>query len=274
MAERVCLVTGANSGFGRAVATELAAEDARVVMVCGDTRRGEAARASVVSATGSERVELLVADLGDPTAVRGVAASVRRRHRRVDVLVAAASTWAPSGEAPERVLAVNTLGPFLLVHELLDLLRASAPARVLLLASRARVPFEPDERGDWRPARAFDASMSANALLVGELGLRLVGTGVTVLGFDPALRSEAVLQGAPGLLRWSRRALRRTPDRAAAAALAVLDDPALAARGGAVISGSRVIGPSPDTAPARRVWAWAARRSGVDASPVHATVEA
>lgn len=273
MAERVCLVTGANSGFGRAVATELAARNDRVVMVCSDARRGEAARAAVVSATGSERVELLVADLGDPTAVRGVASTVRRRHRRVDVIVGAASTWAPPGDAPGRVLAVNTLGPFLLVHELLDLLRASAPSRVLLLATTTRVPFEPDARGEWHPSRPFEASMSANALLVGELGLRLVGSGVTVLGFDPALRSEAVLQGVPGVLRWSRRALGRSPVHAAEAAVAALEDPALSERGGAVLSGGKVIGPSPDTAPARRVWAWAARRVGVDIAPVLAIPE-
>src|SRR2546423_8770800 len=87
MTERVCLVTGANSGIGKATALGLAEQGATVVMVCRDQQRGEAARAEIKAATGNDGVDLLLADLSSQRAIRSLADEVKREYPRLHVLV-------------------------------------------------------------------------------------------------------------------------------------------------------------------------------------------
>ena len=189
---KTALVTGANSGLGKAVATALARAGARVLMLCRDAGRGAAARDEVVAATGNERVELLLCDLASQAAIRAGAAEVHRGIDALHLLVNNAGTaFAEHGltaDGVERSLAVNHLGPFLLTNLLLDLLRSGASAgdgaRIVNVGTRIDTAMDFHdlnwERRPYRMMGAYGESKLGNIHFTRELARRLEGTGVTV----------------------------------------------------------------------------------------------
>jgi len=216
MDERVCVVTGANSGIGKASAKAIAGLGAKVVMVCRDRGRGEAAMAEVVDALPDASLDLLIADLRSLGEVRRLAAEFGDRHARLDALVNNAGTrfaeLEPTAEGYESTFALNHLAPFLLTHLLLDVLRASAPSRVVMVGSnthrRATIDFDDlmGERG-YDEARAYDQSKLANVLFTYELARRMRGTGVTAFCVDPGAADTNIgLSGGPAFReRWRGR---------------------------------------------------------------------
>src|SRR5258708_39430926 len=126
MHDRIVLITGANSGIGLVAARELARMGAHVLMLCRDQKRGADARADIAKLATAMAPDLLLADLASQASVRAVAAEVRRRFDRIDVLVNnAGGVFAHrevTGDGIERTFATNHLGPFLLTNLLLDLI--------------------------------------------------------------------------------------------------------------------------------------------------------
>ncbi len=189
MKGRTCVVTGANSGIGKATATGLARQGAHVVMVSRDGPRGEAAQAEIQSVTGNPSVDLLLADLSSQTAVRTLAAEITSSLDSLHVLVNNAgvlvSPRVETVDGLEYTFAVNHLAPFLLTNLLLDLLTASAPARVVTVTSNAhrmgRIRFD-DLQGHnrFRAMGAYSQSKLGNILFTYELARRVEGRGVTV----------------------------------------------------------------------------------------------
>lgn len=187
-AKRTALVTGSNSGLGKAIATAFAAEGLRVGLVARNRARGEAALREIRAATGSDDLHLFVADLADQVAVRALAQSVAERFDRLHLLVNNAGTAFPerrlSPQGIERALAVNHLGPFLLTNLLLDRLKASAPARIVNVGTRMDAALDfADLNWDKRPYRmmqAYGQSKLGNLHFTYELARRLQGSGVTV----------------------------------------------------------------------------------------------
>ena len=203
MQEKVCLVTGANHGIGRAVTEELARQGATVIMVCRDRDRGDPARAEVVAATGNQRVELMVADLSSQSQVRQLVDDVRARHARLDVLINNAAAYFPrktmTVDDVEATLAVNHLACFILVNGLADLMRSSAPARIVIVASEAHQRVsDPEDWGSVRrynPRNAYSRSKLANVIFTYDMAHRLEGSGVTVNSCHPGLVDTPVLRG-------------------------------------------------------------------------------
>ena len=138
---KICLVTGANSGIGKFTAIGLANLGATVVMVCRDDERGRAAREEIVSSTGNESIDLLIADLSLSRSIRQLAGEFLSKYERLDVLVNNAGAYIGgrtlTEEGLETTFALNHLGYFLLTNLLLDLLKSSAPARIVNVASSA-----------------------------------------------------------------------------------------------------------------------------------------
>lgn len=195
MHEKLCVITGGNSGIGREAAIELARMGMRVAIVSRDRGRGEAALAEIRRRAATDSATLYVADLSSQTEIRRLAAELSALPR-IDVLVNNAGlilgTRRLTTDGIETTFAVNHLGYFLLTALLLDTLRASAPARVVSVASEAhrsgRIDFD-DLQGERSYAgwRAYAQSKLANILFTYELARRLEGSGVTANCLHPGV---------------------------------------------------------------------------------------
>ena len=192
---RTCLVTGATSGIGEATAVGLARLGARVILVGRSATRGEASVAAVKAASGNDAVDLLLADLSSLAAIRGLADSVLERAPELHVLVNNAGVVHLSRETTvdgfETTFAVNHLAYFLLTRLLQDRLIASAPARIVNVASEGHRFGSIDlddlqtERKKYSWMKVYGTSKLANVLFTYELARRLEGTGVTANSLHP-----------------------------------------------------------------------------------------
>ncbi|MGH9755144.1 MAG: SDR family oxidoreductase [Blastocatellia bacterium] len=209
MNKRICLVTGANSGIGKVTAKALAAGGATVIMVCRNRDKGEAARAEIVKETGAENVSLMIADFSDLGRVKRLAADVKAKYPRLHTLVNNAGAYNHkrklSVDGYETTFAVNHLGYFLLTVELLDLLKSSAPARVINVASEAHrnahINFDDlGLEGGYSGWKAYGQSKLANALFTYELARRLEGTGVTANCMHPGVVGTSLFNNIGGLV--------------------------------------------------------------------------
>jgi NAD(P)-dependent dehydrogenase (short-subunit alcohol dehydrogenase family) len=241
MQGKVCLVTGANRGIGRATVEGLARAGATVLMVCRTRAEGETAKAEISAATGSHNLELLVADLSVQADVRRVIEEVKASHSRLDVLVSNAGVFllhrSVTVDDIETTFAVNHLAAFILVNELADLLRASAPARVVVVASEAHQRVSDPE--DWVSTKAYNGraaynrSKLANVIFSYDLAHRLEGSGVTVNCCHPGWVNTQVLESMYDRwwLRWlwpvARKFFTVTPAEGAGPVLYLATSPEL-----------------------------------------------
>jgi NAD(P)-dependent dehydrogenase (short-subunit alcohol dehydrogenase family) len=205
---KVCIVTGATSGIGKAAAAALARQGAQLVLVGRDRGRAEAVAAEIGSvSTVPPTVE--VADLASMEQVRALGGRLASLER-IDVLINNAGLMVndrrvtPDGY--EHVFAVNHLAPFLLTNLLLPKLTASAPARVVTVTSDSHTAARLDlsdpnlERG-WDGWRSYSNSKLANILFTRELARRLDGTGVTANCAHPGVVRTGFGREARPLLR-------------------------------------------------------------------------
>jgi NAD(P)-dependent dehydrogenase (short-subunit alcohol dehydrogenase family) len=204
---KICLVTGATSGIGKATALGLARLGATVVLVARDQARGETTRDEIIAQSSSRAVDLLLADLSSQQSIRQLAGTVTQTYPRLHVLVNNAGLFSlrrhTTVDGLELTLAVNYLAPFLLTNLLLDTLKASAPARIVNVSSSAheeghiRLDHLQMERG-YRPMRAYGQSKLALVLFTYELARRLEGSGVTANALHPGFVSTNIGQTGLG----------------------------------------------------------------------------
>lgn len=202
MQNKICLVTGGTSGIGLETAKQLARLGATVIIVGRDATKSAATVAQIRQHSGNANIEFLLADLSAQAQVRALAEQFRRRYARLDVLInnagVAMMRRQESVDGIEMTFAINVLAPFILTHDLLDVLKASAPSRIINVAStlhkNAKFNFD-----DVQMKRKYDGLMAYNnsklALLwfTYELARRLEGTGVTVNALHPgAVRTNLI----------------------------------------------------------------------------------
>jgi NAD(P)-dependent dehydrogenase (short-subunit alcohol dehydrogenase family) len=208
MSGKICIVTGANSGIGKETALGLAQMGARVVMVCRNAEKGRAALEEIRQESGSSQVDLLIADMSSQASVRALADEIQQKYPRLDVLVNNAGGGAParklSADGIEMTLATNHLGPALLTLLLLDLLKASAPSRIVnVSSSEAQSPARLDmndlqfERRKYRSVAAYGQSKLLMNTFTFELARRLAGTGVTANCLHPGAVATNIWSAIP-----------------------------------------------------------------------------
>jgi NAD(P)-dependent dehydrogenase (short-subunit alcohol dehydrogenase family) len=208
MKGKVCLVTGASSGVGRATAGALSEIGAVVVMVCRDQARGESARAKVAAESGNQSAVLMTADLSSPASVRSLAAEFSTRYPKLDLLVNNAAVFVSkrvvTRDGLELMFATNYLGPFLLTRLLIPKLEAAAPSRVVNVSAPSSImPDFDDLQGEtaFGAIGAFGASKAADLLFTFALARRLEGRGVAVNAYHPGLVRTRLVRQAPTAVR-------------------------------------------------------------------------
>ncbi len=209
MAGKVCLITGASGGIGSVTAEALAQAGADVVMVGRNPEKTEAIARQIREATGNSKVEVLIADLSKQAEVRKLAQDFRAGHDRLDVLINNAGALfmghEESADGIEMTFALNHLAYFLLTNLLIDLLVASAPARIINVSSAAHNGAKIDideirrERGfsGWK---GYGQSKLANLYFTYELARRMAGTGSRCQRAAPRLCRHKLWQKQWGLL--------------------------------------------------------------------------
>jgi NAD(P)-dependent dehydrogenase (short-subunit alcohol dehydrogenase family) len=188
MIGKVCIVTGSNSGIGKETALALSNKGATVVMVVRDKERGEKAQSEIISKTGNNDTFVMICDLSSMDSIGKFVKEFTGKYDRLDVLINNAGAVFRERQTTvdgfERTLAVDYLGPFLLTHQLLPLLKSSAPSRIINLASGLYKSgkIDLDDLQSDKNYKGMNAYSSAKLMVVMytyELAKRLEGTGVT-----------------------------------------------------------------------------------------------
>ncbi len=276
-APRIGVVTGASSGIGLYTALGLARAGMRVVMTGRDPVRTEAARRFVTERASGAQVETALADFASLAEVRRLAGEILSRHDRLEVLVNNAGLFSPkferSADGYEMTFAVNHLAPFLLTNLLLDRLKASAPARIVTVASRAHYGARIDLATitgprDWSMLKAYDRSKLCNILFTRELAAQLQGSGVVATCLHPGVVATTLAQrGGLAEIAWRlAKPFMISAEKGAETSvfLATVPDPA-PFHGGYVVR-KALARPDPaalDADLARRLWEESARLVGL-----------
>ena len=224
-AGKVCVITGANSGIGYEAALGLARDGARVVMVCRNRQRGEAAHKRLVRIVNDAQTDLMIADLSSLRQVRALASDLSVAYPEVDVLVNNAGVYRArpemSEEGFERTMAVNHLAHFLLTNLLLLPLRAGK-ARVITvtsgshrLAKLKRKPLDEIIKsvGDYSGVQAYADSKLANLLFSFELARR--EPDLTAIALHPGVLSTRIWNQNSNLLSFTMRLVKPFMERPA-----------------------------------------------------------
>ena len=293
MQGKVCLITGAGRGMGREAALMLAAEGAHLIIVDWEGEAGTRTR-DKINNVGSGSAEFRYCDLSSLDEVRELAAGVLNDHERLDVLINNAGITDPvrrtSRDGFEMHVATCHLAHFLLTHLLLRVLKASAPARIIMISSEAHkagpgLDFEdlnnekiwknPDLPDNGAAFQAYHRAKLSNLYFMYQLSKRLQGSGVTINAISPGyFVNTTIYRNLRGLFYLGAKIVfgvgslfkLNTPQRSANTYFWLATDPALeevSARYFEHRKEKETSELSREEAPAIRLWKWSAEQTGV-----------
>ena len=290
--DRTCLITGTARGMGRIAARELAKLGARLILVDIKDGEGREARDEIVELTGNDQLEFAHCDVASFSQVRSLARHVLERYDRLHVLINNAGFVDPvyrlTEDGFEQHLAVHYLGHFLLTRLLLERLKESAPARVVMISSdshKAGGPLNWDDmqiRKPWgrRPISnrgafaAYQQSKLAMTLATYEMARRLEGSGVTVNAVSPGyFVRTSVYDNMRGPLKLASKLLRpffNDPERSVKTYVYLAASPILEKESGKYWEHLATKESSPasyDRSEMKRLWDWSERAVGLDPWP-------
>lgn len=234
MKGRTCLITGANSGIGKVMALEIAKKGANVVMVCRSKDLGQVAQKEIISLSNNQSVELMLADLSSMKQVRKLAEKFKQKHDKLHILINNAALWPTkrimTPEGLETQFAINYLSHFLLTNLLLDIIRSSAPARIINTSSglhkRAKIDFDNlQAEKSYKHMRVYGQTKLENVLFTKELARRLEGTGVTVNSFTPGMASTNLGRYMSGGAQWFMRHFSKSAEKGASTGVYLATSP-------------------------------------------------
>lgn len=194
MKNRICFITGANSGIGKITARELAKQGMSILMLVRNKEKGEQARNEIIKATGNHAIELYTCDLSVQADIVKVANEINARHDKIDIFINNAGQIIPdyqtSTDGIEMTFAINHLGPFLLTNLLLDLIKKGEEPRIINVSSEAHKFSKLDFNNLAAPKKysawlAYGNSKLANILFTKQLAKEVKKEGITVNCLHP-----------------------------------------------------------------------------------------
>ncbi|EDV36906.1 uncharacterized protein Dana_GF13188 [Drosophila ananassae] len=200
---KVVIVTGANTGIGKETVRELAKRNATVYMACRNLKKCEEARKEIVLETKNPNIYCRQCDLASQESIRHFVAAYKREQTKLHILINNAGVMrcprSLTTDGIELQLGVNHMGHFLLTTQLLDMLKKSAPSRIVNVSSLAHTRGEintGDLNSDksYDEGKAYSQSKLANVLFTRELARRLEGTGVTVNALHPGVVDTEIIR--------------------------------------------------------------------------------
>ncbi len=273
------VVTGANAGIGKAIATKLAGMGRRVVMVSRDAEKGRIAAEEVRAAAGAGPVELVVGNLNTVADARRLAETIRDRYPSIGCLINNAGVWMTrkvfNADGLETTFMVNHLGPFILTNLLLPALQAGAPARVVNVNAGlyvfGRLDLERTPYGaDFGRFFTYCNAKLANLLFTVQMARRLEGTGITVNALHPGVIKTGLATGdatgalGAAIILWKH--FMKTPEQGAEAPVWVATEPELEGMTGRFFFLTKekdILPKGKDPETAARLWEMSAKLSGV-----------
>lgn len=271
LAGKTAVVTGATQGIGLVAAEAFARMGARVVITARSAEKGEAARQRIMRAAGHDKVDVVAADFASMASIREGAAAVRAKVDQIHILLnnagAVFSERAESKDGLELTFATNHIGYFLWTHQLLDLVKAGAPARIVNVSSAAHQAARVVDFDDLQRTRSYTGfsvyaeSKLMNIHYTAELARRLEGSGVTVNSLHPGVIASGFGTNNKGLLGFATRHLSpiflTSPEKGARTSIWACTAPELAGTTGRYFSSCKEATPSKaarDVAVAKRLW--------------------
>jgi NAD(P)-dependent dehydrogenase (short-subunit alcohol dehydrogenase family) len=245
LSRKIIIITGANSGIGKAASIQLAKFGATVVIACRSRERGQEAMENVRNEAQSTEVALMVVDMSSQDSILEFVSAFRQRYERLDVLIHNAANFDHMQKKPvltadglETIFATNHLGPFLMTNLLLDILKSSAPSRVITVASKGLIsyPFLDIEFDNLYGERKFSVqhayyhSKQAQVMFTFDLAEQLRGTGVSVhcvRGGNVAIPDDRLTHLPGWMLRMYelKRKFSMTPEKMAETYVWLVTDP-------------------------------------------------
>ena len=279
MQNKVCVVTGANSGIGRVTARALAVQGATLIMVCRNKEKGEDALNEIRYLSGNQNIHFFLADLSSQTEVRHLAAEIKTRFPRIDVLINNAGGINPNlvltADKIETTFAVNHLAHFLLTDLLLEQVKASPAPRIINVSSQAHqigfINF--DDLGferKYNPMRAYAQSKLANILFTYEFVRRIGDHQVTVNALHPGAVNTnfgKTLHGIGGIMFRTFGFMMRSPEKGAETLIWLATAPELKGVTGKYFFDRKEIRSSKisyDTRAAKELWDISDRLTGIE----------
>ncbi|MCE1252207.1 MAG: SDR family NAD(P)-dependent oxidoreductase [Anaerolineae bacterium] len=218
MDAKIALITGANSGLGKAAALKLAKLGWNVVMLCRDAQRGEQARQEIITASGNENIRLITADLGSKVSIKNFVGEFERRYSQLNLLINCAGirvlNYQKTGDGIELMFGSEYLGHFILTNWLVPRLKAGAPSKVITISGEghkagveggvgASINFDDiTYEKKWDVLRASKQVVLAKILFTYELARRLEGSGVSAVTVSPRFSRTNLSNHYPWFVRW------------------------------------------------------------------------
>lgn len=204
------LITGGNSGIGKATAIGIAKTGAHVIIACRNKERGTQAVEEIKKASGNNNIDLLLMDLASQSSVRKAAEEFKSKYNKLHVLINNAAVFLNKREETEdgleKTFATNYLGHFLLTHLLIDTIKASAPSRIINVASMhngVKINFEDlQTTKNYSFMKAVGPTKLGMIMFTQSLAKKLEGTGVTVNSLHPGLAKSNILNDLSPFVRF------------------------------------------------------------------------
>ncbi len=273
---KTCLITGATSGIGRETAINIASRGATLVLPVRNQAKGEALKKDILKEYPQSHIDIMYCDLASMESIRDFADEFKQNYTQLHVLINNAGIWESkrrlSKDNIEMNFAVNHLAPFLLTNLLLDLIKKSAPARIINVASEAhrqgKIYFDDIEfEKKFSSLKSYAQSKLANILFTKKLSQQLKGTGVTVNCLHPGVVSTNLFDKMPKLLVKAMELFMISPEKGAKTTIYLATSPEVENTSGEYFDKSRP--KKPDTIALRqdiadKLWEISEKYVGID----------